>query len=250
MVKGMPSEVASLAVYSIAACYVNTTILLGRAVRFGFVSALKVGISAAKSVCRESSCFAIKSGKWYVNSYRDRLSNSLCRGVSRTRELIESRVALALCFYQLLIQEILAAVNEMGTSLLHTGYSSVSVTYQPGDILYRRLKGVKGMFYHYGVYIGKKEVIQFMCGESSNNEGQLEKVSVEEFLDGNTELWIQNKFRFETKKKKEICKKAFEIYQLDEELEDWSEYNWRRNNCEHFANYCATGHKYSKQAII
>ena len=252
MLNGMPTQAASLAVYSVTSCSVNASLLIVKAIKFGIVSALKIGISVAKSLCRGSSTFAIENTKSYVGTFRinNIVTYSVSSGVNRTREIIESSLATAVSLYQFLLQELLATVNEIGTSLLHTGYSSVPVTYQAGDILYRRLKGVKGMFYHYGVYIGKKEVIQFMCGESNNSEGLLEKVSVVEFLDGNTELWIQTKFRFETKKKKEICKKAFEIYQLDEELEDWSEYNWRRNNCEHFANYCATGYKYSRQAII
>ena len=246
----MPIQATSLAVYSVTTCSVNASVLIIKAIRYSFVSALKIGINVAKSVCRESSSFAIQNTKSCVGICRNKVIYSVISGVNRTKEVIESSIAIAVSLFEFLIQEILATVNEIGISLLHTGYSSVPVTYHPGDVLYRRLKGVKGMFYHYGVYIGKNEIIQFMCGESNSNEGLLEKVSVEEFLDGNTELWIQTKFRFETKKKKEICKKAFEIYQLDEELEDWSEYNWRRNNCEHFANYCATGQKYSRQAIV
>ena len=249
-VKQLPTEATSLAIQSITSCSVNTTSLLFRAVKFSFSSFCKIGLNVTKSVCRQSSSFLADKSIRCAYMCRNRIAHYVNETANRAREAIESSLATFAAYYKYSLQEVLATVNEIGTSLLHTGCTPVKVTYQPGDILYRRLKGVKGMFYHYGVYIGKQEVIQFMCREYSSNEGILEKVSVEEFLAGNSELWVQTNFRYEVKKKKDICKKAFEIYQLDEEQEDWCQYNWRRNNCEHFANYCATNHKYSRQAIL
>ena len=249
-VKQLPTEATSLALQSTTACAVNTTSLLFKVVKFAFASFCKIGLKVTKSVCRESSSFIADKSINCAYTCRNRIANYINQTANKAKEAIESSLAAFATYYKYSLQELLATVNEIGTSLLHTGCTPVKVTYQPGDILYRRLKGVKGMFYHYGVYIGKQEVIQFMCSEDNCNEGILEKVSIQEFLAGSSELWVQTHFRFEAMKKKDICKKAFEIYQLDEEQEDWCEYNWRRNNCEHFANYCATNHKYSRQAIL
>ena len=249
-VKQLPTEATSLALQSITSCSVNITSLLFKAVKFTFASFCKIGLNVTKYVCRESSNLVADKSVRCAYTCRNRIAHYINETANKAKEAIESSLAAFAAYYKYSLHELLAMANEIGTSLLHTGCTPVKATYQPGDILYRRLRGVKGMFYHYGVYIGKQEVIQFMCSEYNCNEGILEKVSIQEFLAGNSELWVQTKFRYEAMKKKEICKKAFEIYQLDEEQEDWCEYNWRRNNCEHFANYCATNHKYSRQAIL
>ena len=119
-----------------------------------------------------------------------------------------------------------------------------------GDIIYRPLSGVAGIanYCHYGVYVGKNEVIHFT---EDNGKGKLEKVSLEDFADGRP-ADIQTNFSLHGRhSKKDTAMKALEIYQMEdpELLEEWAEYNLMSNNCEHFANYCATGVKYSIQTL-
>ena len=119
---------------------------------------------------------------------------------------------------------------------------------EAGDIIYRPLSGVVGFanYYHYGVYVGRNEVIHFT---EYKRKGKLEKVSLEDFA-GDKAVDIQRDFSLhERHSKKDTMMKALEIYQIEdpELLEEWAEYNLKSNNCEHFANYCATGVKYSIQ---
>ena len=112
-----------------------------------------------------------------------------------------------------------------------------------GDIIYRPLPGVVGFanYCHYGVYVGRNEVIHFT---EYKRKGKLEKVSLEDFAD-EREVDIQRDFSYPRRSKRDTAMKALEIYNLEED--GWTTYNAMSKNCEHFANYCATSVKYSKQ---
>ena len=122
---------------------------------------------------------------------------------------------------------------------------------EAGDIIYRPLSGVVGFanYCHYGVYVGRKEVIHFT---EDNGKGKLERVSLEDFAHGR-KVDIQRDFSLhERHSKKDTMLKALEIYHIEdpELLEEWDKYSVKSNNCEHFANYCATGVKYSRQTKL
>ena len=255
-IKAVNTGVSRLAMESIASCGLNTSIMMLKVLEYSSSTLCKIGINTTKVVAVKTSRMAITATKLCVSTTRDAIVKCASLPLEwlvyniPTKEGIKSAIATVINFYQLVVQEVVATANGALTGMLHKSCRSICSTYEAGDILYRRLKGVKGMFYHYGVYIGKNEVIQFMSSGEDGTEGVLEKLSLDNFLDGCNEFWVQRRFKYEAKHKKDVCRKAFEIYQLDEEQEDWSVYNWRKNNCEHFANYCATGHKYSRQAII
>ena len=116
-----------------------------------------------------------------------------------------------------------------------------------GDIIFRPLDGVPGFanYCHYGVYVGKGEVIHFT---TTGEKGSLEKVSLAIFKDGK-QVGIQTDFSsHERNSKRDTAMKAIVIFYDEEELNDWTTYDYMSNNCEHFANYCATGVKYSRQS--
>ena len=120
-----------------------------------------------------------------------------------------------------------------------------------GDIIYRPLSGVVGFanYCHYGVYVGRNEVIHFT---QYKRKGKLEKVSLEDFADDKA-VDIQRDFSLHGRhSKKDTMMKALEIYQIEDSelLEEWDKYNLNSTNCEHFANYCATGVKYSRQTKL
>ncbi|KAI6659053.1 NC domain protein [Oopsacas minuta] len=237
-----------LAIRCISSLYVKLSTWLITLCYYSLVKFCKIGLKVTKTVFEDTASFVAKNILGYVNAFRDTTINYIWHRTNYVKEMIESSIAVVTKSYTFELQETFAEVKKIITRFL-CGSISVKVEYEAGDILYRRMNGVLGMFiYHYGVFIGKKEVIQFTCSACKASEGILEKVSLDEFLAGELELGVITKFEYATKNKKDICRKAFEIYQLDEEREDWCEYNWRRNNCEHFANYCATGHKYSSQS--
>ena len=100
-------------------------------------------------------------------------------------------------------------------------------------------------YIYYGVYIGMEEVIHFT---NDRGEALLERVSLEVFKDDN-QLCIQTNFlSYKRNSKINPAIKAIKIFQFGEELRYWTTYDYMTNNCEHFANYCATGVKYSRQS--
>lgn len=103
----------------------------------------------------------------------------------------------------------------------------------------------RGLYYHYGIYVDDKNVIQF--GTSSGVEVSPENARViittlDVFLKGGV-LEIREYNEEELKKKrssKDIVNYA--MAHLGE-----AGYDLINNNCEHFANRCVFGESYSEQ---
>ena len=120
-----------------------------------------------------------------------------------------------------------------------------------GDVIFRPLEGVPGIigFNHFGVYIGERDVIHFIC-DVTNGAGLIEKVDYEIFAQGGT-VHIERDFspnNSEKRPRRRIAQSALNLYyNLNGMKSDWEIYIIQTRNCEHFTTFCATGIKYSKQ---
>ena len=121
--------------------------------------------------------------------------------------------------------------------------------YEAGDILYRKLPGPAGFvnYCHYGVYVGKNEVIHYTQGP--DEKGLIQRDTLEVFANGCV-VSIRTKFPTKRRSKRNTALKALEFYYMEEEVEYWADYHYLNKNCEHFANFCATGEKWSTQSYF
>lgn len=115
--------------------------------------------------------------------------------------------------------------------------------YYEGDIL----KVSRGLYYHYGVYVGYNQVVHYSGAgggffrEISN--AQIVQTSLEDFANGD-EVEIDYS---ETPiySGSEVARRAqAQVGKLK------GDYNFLFNNCEHFANWCRTGEPISNQSRI
>lgn len=100
-----------------------------------------------------------------------------------------------------------------------------------------------GMYYHYGIYIGDDEVVEFgSCGDAAQKDAseiRIQRSSVDDFLCGKSFLEVRVFNRKEKHKKradKEIIKYA--LLKVG-----GGGYDILHNNCQHFANECVFGEK-------
>lgn len=107
---------------------------------------------------------------------------------------------------------------------------------QPGDHIYIRRHG---LFYsHHGIYVNNGKVIHFTGeGEKEKKNPNVRETSLEEFLRG-------GKLKRRNYKKRLLPSETVEIARDHLSNKD---YSLIFNNCEHFATYCATRKKKSKQ---
>ena len=112
-----------------------------------------------------------------------------------------------------------------------------------GDIL----KVFRGLYYHYGVYVGYNQVVHYSgAGDSIFSEisnAQIIKTSLETFANGDevevdySETPIYSGSEVARRAKAQVGKLK-------------GDYNFIFNNCEHFANWCRTGEPISNQSRI
>ena len=105
----------------------------------------------------------------------------------------------------------------------------------PGDhICVRR----RGKFYtHHGIYLGEGKVIHFTGSVREKRDPKVHETDLPGFLKGGTLRRRDYKRRLPASKTIPIAR---------QQLSDKS-YSMIWNNCEHFATYCATGKKRSRQ---
>lgn len=107
----------------------------------------------------------------------------------------------------------------------------------PGDhICVRR---ARGLYAHHGVYVGEGSVIHYTdaAGLMQKSAACIVETTLEEFLgDGELRL-VAHRRRAEAQ---ETVSRARHLLSL-------AGYSLAWNNCEHFATYCATGKKKSRQ---
>jgi hypothetical protein len=89
-----------------------------------------------------------------------------------------------------------------------------------------------GAYNHHGIYVGNDEVVQYSGFSKGLCSGPVNKVSLEEFLDGNTEFCIRDY--------KDTCFTPEEVVERALSRLGENEYNPVKKNCEHFATWAHT----------
>ena len=103
-----------------------------------------------------------------------------------------------------------------------------------GDHIYVKRKG---FYSHHGIYVGEGTVIHYKGAEKEKKDPVIRKTDMGEFLNGG-------------KLKRRDYKKRltpYETLRIAREHLSNDGYSLAFNNCEHFATYCATGKKKSRQ---
>lgn len=115
-------------------------------------------------------------------------------------------------------------------------------TFQKGDII----KCFRGLYWHYGVYIGNSKVIHFSSGTGNEMNPLTAEIicsSLEEFTKGDyTEVDHKEPCAFT---KEEVVGRAKRMLGRQRGC-----YDPFTNNCEHFANWCKCGRAVSHQSEI
>lgn len=109
----------------------------------------------------------------------------------------------------------------------------------PGDVLSVN----RGLYKHYGVYVGNNTVVHFSGGyghELSAHRACIRKTTLENFSkDGEVQI--------ETKCAESYSRKDTVMRALNAVGSEKGKYALPWNNCEHFANWCRYGKKRSAQ---
>ena len=106
----------------------------------------------------------------------------------------------------------------------------------PGDHIYVRRSGI--LYAHHGIYEGGGKVIHF---------SGLEKEKVAPVVHASPLVWFLK--GSELRRREYRCRLApSETLRIARGLLNTTGYSLLFNNCEHFATYCATGLRHSRQA--
>lgn len=110
-----------------------------------------------------------------------------------------------------------------------------------------QLRVKRSFYYHHGIFTGES-VIHFGEGDStkdisSSTDNRVTECTLQEFLKGG-----MPEVRVYSRKEKKFLKSPDEIVKTAREHLGKGGYDFYRNNCEHFSNYCAFGVAYCKQA--
>lgn len=114
----------------------------------------------------------------------------------------------------------------------------------PGDII----RIAVDQFYHFAIYLGNDEVVQFGYPTDFKNDPKDVRVMrspIEDFLNGN---FVE--VRCYTKEEKKTKRKNDEVIKLALSRVGEGNYNILYNNCEHFVNDIVFGKKVSSQVDI
>jgi len=104
-----------------------------------------------------------------------------------------------------------------------------------GDHIYVRRNGL--LYSHHGIYAGEGAVINYKGADKEKRDPAVIITDIDNFLNG-------GKLRRRNHKKRLPHSESLRIAR--EHLSK-KRYSLRGNNCEHFATYCTTGKKKSKQ---
>ncbi|MBR5486217.1 MAG: lecithin retinol acyltransferase family protein [Oscillospiraceae bacterium] len=119
--------------------------------------------------------------------------------------------------------------------------------YKKGEII--KIKSVftlisKVPIWHYGVVVGDDEVVHFNLN-MEEKDIQIIKTSLKEFIGAGWDLKVCQMTKLNCKFDSDtIARRA-----LNEVGWNFGGYDLINNNCEHFANWCACGEKYSNQIL-
>ena len=125
---------------------------------------------------------------------------------------------------------------------MHNNLSVNKLGFLPGDVI----KAFRGMYFHFGVYVGDGRVVHF-CSTGSNEldpqTADIQETSYERFSKGNKVT--ADKMEQATYEPDEIVQRARSM--IGTKL---GTYNLLSNNCEHFANWCRCGKLVSHQRTL
>ena len=110
---------------------------------------------------------------------------------------------------------------------------------QLGDVLSVN----RGLYKHYGVYVGNNNVVHFSGGnghELSAHRAYIRKTTLEDFSK-------EGEVQIETKCSESFSREETVIRALNAVGSEKGKYALPWNNCEHFANWCRYGQKRSIQ---
>jgi hypothetical protein len=104
-----------------------------------------------------------------------------------------------------------------------------------GDHIYVKRSG--RLYSHHGIYTGERTVIHYKGEEKEKKDPMVTETSLTGFLKGGKLKRRDYKKRFPLSDTLRIAREQLSI----------RDYSLAFNNCEHFATFCATGKKKSKQ---
>lgn len=117
-----------------------------------------------------------------------------------------------------------------------------------GDVIkvYSNLSHISPVpIWHYGIVTDEDEVVHFNLAEE-NMEIRIIQTDINRFVNGGTRLQIcQISAMHKKYSPEEIVYRA-----LSQVGSDFGGYNLLTNNCEHFANWCSCGEKFSNQVPV
>lgn len=122
----------------------------------------------------------------------------------------------------------------------------ITHNFEVGDII--KMKSVwthiaSYPIWHYGVIVGNDQVIHFNLDTEYEYEMKIIMTSIDKFVGLGTQLQKCNISELhKSYEPYEIAKRAYSVLGTD-----FGGYNLFSNNCEHFANWCASGTKFSNQ---
>ena len=105
----------------------------------------------------------------------------------------------------------------------------------PGDHIYVRRKGL--LYSHHGIYTGDRTVIHFKGIEKEKRDPAVIITNIDNFL---------NRGKLRRRRYRKRLRHS-ETLRIAQEHLSKKGYSLAFNNCEHFAAYCSTGKKKSKQ---
>jgi cell wall-associated NlpC family hydrolase len=105
----------------------------------------------------------------------------------------------------------------------------------PGDHIYVKRRGL--LYSHHGIYVGNGKVVHYTGAEKEKRDPLVTITTIEGFLKG-------GKLRRRDYKKRLSYPETLTLAKRDISENG---YSLPLNNCEHFATYCATGKKKSRQ---
>ncbi|GHU75070.1 hypothetical protein FACS189461_0600 [Spirochaetia bacterium] len=112
---------------------------------------------------------------------------------------------------------------------------------QPGDVLIAN----RGLYKHFGIYIGNGRVIHYASNEACNELDPSKAIVHETTISGFMKKSGDIKIRKLADTKSPFT--ASEVIERARERLGETEYDLARNNCEHLANYCQTEENRSDQ---
>lgn len=100
----------------------------------------------------------------------------------------------------------------------------------------------RGFYSHHGIYIDRDQVVHFSGEPKRKNRSQIEVTTLEKFINGAKETHLKV-----VEYEEDTIFDAETTIQLALESLGDADYHIVFRNCEHFATYCKTGKRESKQ---